>query len=184
MPCQTASPCCIDQPWACFSHTAATQPLPPQASILHYAKQITEAQSGGPVPDAVITVPAWFGIAQRQALINAASLAGVNVLALINTHAAAALQFGIERDFADKEQKVRQGYPYVNSIETHLEYPPVCKACSCALLCALQDAYAVATSSSVSWLTFRLLKAVATTGTGCSRSQCVLTHQCMHSPAR
>jgi hypoxia up-regulated 1 len=79
------------------------------------------------VPDAVITVPAWFGIAQRQALINAAALANVNVLALINTHAAAALQFGIERDFADKEQKVRQG-----CTGTHLVYPRVCKACSCA----------------------------------------------------
>ena len=37
-----------------------------QAGVLQYAKQITDAQAGGPIVDAVITVPAWFGIAQRQ----------------------------------------------------------------------------------------------------------------------
>ena len=42
-----------------------------------------------------------------QALKDAAALAGLNVLALVNSHSAAALQFGIERDFAVKEQKVR-----------------------------------------------------------------------------
>jgi hypoxia up-regulated 1 len=69
-------------------------------------KQITEAQAGGSVVDAVLTVPVWFGLAQRRALVDAANLAGLNVLALINTHAAAALQFGIERDFTTKEQQV------------------------------------------------------------------------------
>jgi len=34
--------------------------------VLQYAKQITDAQAGAPIVDAVITVPAWFGIAQRQ----------------------------------------------------------------------------------------------------------------------
>ena len=42
-----------------------------------------------------------------QALKDAASLAGLNVLALVNSHSAAALQYGIERDFAAKEQRVR-----------------------------------------------------------------------------
>ncbi|KAI8464405.1 MAG: Hsp70 protein-domain-containing protein [Monoraphidium minutum] len=76
------------------------------AGVLQYAKQITDAQAGSPIVDTVITVPAWFGIAQRQALKDAAALAGLNVLALVNSHSAAALQFGIERDFAAKEQKV------------------------------------------------------------------------------
>lgn len=44
-----------------------------------------------------------------QALKDAAALAGLNVLALVNSHSAAALQFGIERDFAAKEQKVGDG---------------------------------------------------------------------------
>jgi len=72
--------------------------------VLQYAQSIAEAQSGAPVPDAVITVPPYFGQAQRQALLEAAELAGINVMGLINTHTAAALQFGIEKDFADKTQ--------------------------------------------------------------------------------
>lgn len=77
-----------------------------QAGIFQHAKQITDAQAGEPVVDTVITVPAWFGVAQRQAVIDAASLAGLNVLGLMNSHSAAALQFGIERDFTKKEQTV------------------------------------------------------------------------------
>jgi hypothetical protein len=86
------------------------QPCPAvflQAGIFQYAKQITDAQAGESVVDTVVVVPAWFGVAQRQAVIDAASLAGLNVLGLMNGHAAAALQFGIERDFAKKEQTVR-----------------------------------------------------------------------------
>ena len=51
-------------------------------------------------------VPAWFGQAQRQAVLDSASLVGLNVLSLINSHAAAALQFGIERSFANKTEHV------------------------------------------------------------------------------
>lgn len=77
-----------------------------QAGIFQYAKRITDAQAGESVVDAVITVPVWMGMAQRQAIMDAARLAGLNVLGLVNTHAAAALQFGIERDFSKKEQTV------------------------------------------------------------------------------
>ncbi|EIE21504.1 HSP70-domain-containing protein [Coccomyxa subellipsoidea C-169] len=77
------------------------------ASILHYAQRITSAASeGAPVVDCVIVVPPFFGPAQRQGLIDAAQLAGLNVLALINSHAAAALQYGIERDFTNKTEWV------------------------------------------------------------------------------
>jgi hypoxia up-regulated 1 len=50
-----------------------------------------------------------MGMTQRQAIMDAARLAGLNVLGLVNTHAAAALQFGIERDFSKKEQTVSTG---------------------------------------------------------------------------
>ncbi|KAK9826508.1 hypothetical protein WJX81_008378 [Elliptochloris bilobata] len=77
------------------------------ASVIHYARRITEAASeGAPVLDCVIAIPAFFGPAQRQALIDSAQLAGVNVLALINSHAAAALQYGIERDFTNRSEWV------------------------------------------------------------------------------
>ena len=73
---------------------------------MYYAKQIASAQSGAPVVDAVIAVPPSFGQVQRQAVMDAATLAGLNTLSLINSHAAAALQYGIERDFQNRTQKV------------------------------------------------------------------------------
>lgn len=55
----------------------------PQGSILHYARTIAEAQSGAPVPDAVICVPPYFGHAQRAALVEAAQLVRVVALLLL-----------------------------------------------------------------------------------------------------
>ena len=80
--------------------------LPQQASILQYAKGISEEHAGGPVLDAVLLVPAFFGQAQRQAYMDAAELAGLNVIGIINSHTAAALQYGIERDFANKTEHI------------------------------------------------------------------------------
>lgn len=57
-------------------------------------------------PSEHVQVPAWYGQAQRQAMLDAAGLAGLNVLSLVNSHAAAALQFGIERSFANKSEHV------------------------------------------------------------------------------
>lgn len=74
--------------------------------MLQYARRIVDEHAGGPIPDAVITVPAFFGQAQRQALSDAAALAGLNLLGLINTHTAAALQYGIERDFTNASETV------------------------------------------------------------------------------
>lgn len=91
---------------ACKGAMAPTPKPPLQASILFYAKEIAEAQSGSLVKDAVIAVPAFFGQAQRRALIDAGQLAGLNVMGIINSHTAAALQYGIERDFSEKTQNV------------------------------------------------------------------------------
>lgn len=78
-----------------------------QASIFHYARGITQAFAGaGQVLDCVITVPAFFGQSQRAAVIDAAKLAGLNVLSLVNSHAAAALQHGITQDFTNKSEHV------------------------------------------------------------------------------
>jgi hypoxia up-regulated 1 len=102
-----------------------------QAGIFQYAKQITDAQAGESVVDTVVVVPAWFGVVQRQAVIDAASLAGLNVLGLMNGHAAAALQFGIERDFAKKEQTVSARH-FSNWRETSS------RKCRCSCCCVLQ----------------------------------------------
>lgn len=75
--------------------------------MLHYARGITESFAGaGQVLDCVITVPAYFGQTQRQAISEAARLAGLTVLSLVNNHAAAALQHGIARNFANKTEHV------------------------------------------------------------------------------
>jgi hypoxia up-regulated 1 len=69
------------------------------------AKGDAKTSSSGRVVDTVLAVPAWWGLEQRRALADAASLAGLNVLALINGHSAAALQYGIERDFSGGKEK-------------------------------------------------------------------------------
>jgi hypoxia up-regulated 1 len=67
------------------------------------------AQGRGSCPSCRACCPAaaYYGQAQRQGLVDAASLVGINVMGLINSHTAAALQFGIERDFTNKTQNVR-----------------------------------------------------------------------------
>jgi hypoxia up-regulated 1 len=77
------------------------------ASLFEYAAKLArEAADGIPVTDCVIVVPSYFTPGQRQAMKDAASLANLNVLALVNSHAAAALQYGIERDFTNKTEHV------------------------------------------------------------------------------
>lgn len=76
------------------------------AMILAYAKNLAESQAKVPVLDAVITVPAFFGQAERKAVMQAAQLAGIKVLGLINEHAGAALQYGIDKDFTNESRHV------------------------------------------------------------------------------
>ncbi len=74
------------------------------AMILQYMKKYAEAYLGEPVSKAVITVPAYFNDAQRQATKDAGKIAGFDVERIINEPTAAALAFGIDK--TDKEQKV------------------------------------------------------------------------------
>ena len=68
------------------------------ASVLHYARRCAEAQAGATIRDAVVTVPPYWSQAQRSALADAAALAGLNLLSLVSEPAAAALQYGIDRE--------------------------------------------------------------------------------------
>ncbi len=67
------------------------------AMILQKLKADAEAFLGDKVTDAVITVPAYFNDAQRQATKNAGQIAGLNVLRIINEPTAAALAYGLEK---------------------------------------------------------------------------------------
>jgi molecular chaperone DnaK len=72
------------------------------AMILQKLKTDAEAYLGEKVTEAVITVPAYFNDAQRQATKNAGQIAGLNVLRIINEPTAASLAYGLERKENEK----------------------------------------------------------------------------------
>src|SRR5690242_19163498 len=77
---------------------------PPELSamILQKLKADAEAYLGESVTDAVITVPAYFNNAQREATKDAGKIAGLNVVRIINEPTAAALAYGLDKEGADQ----------------------------------------------------------------------------------
>jgi molecular chaperone DnaK len=77
---------------------------PPEISamILQKLKVDAEAYLGETVTDAVVTVPAYFNNAQREATKDAGKIAGLNVLRIINEPTAAALAYGLDKEGADQ----------------------------------------------------------------------------------
>jgi molecular chaperone DnaK len=77
---------------------------PPEISamILQKMKGAAEAYLGGPVAGAVVTVPAYFNDAQRQATKDAGKIAGLDVRRIINEPTAAALAYGLEKKADEK----------------------------------------------------------------------------------
>ncbi|HYC34338.1 MAG TPA: molecular chaperone DnaK [Candidatus Paceibacterota bacterium] len=73
------------------------------AMILQKLKSDAEARLGAPVTEAVITVPAYFNDAQRQATKDAGKIAGLNVMRIINEPTAAALAYGFNKK---KDEKI------------------------------------------------------------------------------
>ncbi len=70
--------------------------------ILQKLKADAEAYLGEPVTEAVITVPAYFNDAQRQATKDAGRFAGLNVKRIINEPTAAALAYGLDKEGTGK----------------------------------------------------------------------------------
>ena len=79
------------------AHGKDYSPQQVSAFILQKMKESAEAHLGEPVTKAVITVPAYFNDAQRQATKDAGKIAGLEVLRIINEPTAAALAYGLER---------------------------------------------------------------------------------------
>lgn len=65
--------------------------------VLTKMKEIAEAYIGETIKNAVITVPAYFNDNQRQATKDAGSIAGINVLRIINEPTAAAIAYGLDK---------------------------------------------------------------------------------------
>jgi molecular chaperone HscA len=88
----------IDTPGMVQIDTAAgiKTPIDVSADILRTLRTRAEAALGGELAGAVITVPAYFDDAQRQATKDAARLAGLNVLRLLNEPTAAAIAYGLD----------------------------------------------------------------------------------------
>jgi len=96
----------VDRSGACAIEVAGKTYTPQEisAKILMKLKEDAEAYLGETVTDAVITVPAYFNDAQRKATKEAGTIAGLNVLRIINEPTSAALAYGLDKK--DSEQIV------------------------------------------------------------------------------
>ncbi|HVF18652.1 MAG TPA: molecular chaperone DnaK [Mycobacteriales bacterium] len=83
--------------WTIDVDGKAFTPQQISAFVLQKLKRDAEAYLGEPVTDAVITVPAYFGDAERQATTEAGTIAGLNVLRIVNEPTAAALAYGLDK---------------------------------------------------------------------------------------
>jgi len=94
----------IDRSGACAIEVAGKTYTPQEisAKILMKMKEDAEAYLGETVTDAVITVPAYFNDAQRKATKEAGTIAGMNVLRIINEPTSAALSYGLDKKDAEE----------------------------------------------------------------------------------
>jgi len=93
-----------DESWKVAIDGKNYNPQEISARVLQKLKRDAEAYLGEDITDAVITVPAYFNDAQRQATKEAGTIAGLNVLRIVNEPTAAALAYGLDK--GDKDQMI------------------------------------------------------------------------------
>ncbi|THH28183.1 hypothetical protein EUX98_g6003 [Antrodiella citrinella] len=98
-----------DKPAIQVQHKGETRDFTPEeisAMVLSKMKETAEAYLGKPVTHAVVTVPAYFNDAQRQATKDAGTIAGLQVLRIINEPTAAAIAYGLDKKKSDGESQI------------------------------------------------------------------------------
>ena len=91
-----------DRPQICVNYQKQTKKFFAEeisAMVLQKMKKIAEEYLGGKCDDAIITVPAYFNDSQRQATKDAGKISGLNVLRIINEPTAAAIAYGLDKNF-------------------------------------------------------------------------------------
>merc|ERR1711959_514821 len=98
-----------DKPQIEVQHLGEMKRFTPEqisSMVLTKMKETAEAFTGSGVTDVVVTVPAYFNDSQRQATKDAATIAGLNCLRIINEPTAAAIAYGLDQNKAKGEQNV------------------------------------------------------------------------------
>merc|ERR1712228_336982 len=73
---------------------------------LKHIKKMAEKETESDIKDCVITVPEFWSYKERQALLDSSQMAGLNVLGLINENTAAALQYALNREYAENKTEI------------------------------------------------------------------------------
>ena len=92
-----------NKPVICANYKGEEKQFTPEeisSMVLIKMKEVAEAYLGKPVTDAVVTVPAYFNDSQRQATKDAGTIAGLNVIRIINEPTAAAIAYGLDKKSA------------------------------------------------------------------------------------
>lgn len=121
-----------------FRHAAAKGEIPEVifsveevvAMNLQHVIKISETDAEQPCKDAVIVVPPYWSYRERQAMLDAAEIAGINVLSLINENTAAAIQYGIDRKYEANSTTHRALFYNMGSTSTKVslfEFTPYTK---------------------------------------------------------
>jgi len=93
----------IEVDYKCESKTFTPEEI--SAMVLTKMKETAEAYLGHSIKEAVVTVPAYFNDAQRQATKDAGIIAGLNVLRIVNEPTAAAIAYGLDKKKANEKEK-------------------------------------------------------------------------------